>query len=323
MKNLISRIYLFFSMLFSFNPLKPRMENFETFSPNGKRQSIATGVERNTQRAFSRAMGFESLEEFEGMDDYEGLDDYDSYEELEEQYENLRRAGHRNPNGAMRKKHGKKWMGTKKSGKTLVGGAASGANATVSITATRLTFSIPYDLPVQLFNVMDNYADNSVLRRYLPAGVVLASSNTDATRTNWNFVFTQGANTDIVQISCTEVSYNKLQLATQSDLFRVGRTLYKISDETQQTAFQGKFIVVSQSLFGFGKENPLTLSTYIKPSNYRKDSVIITEAFDIDKQSGVILTLPKIGGVIPAGYVFSVNLGVSISVFNQWNKAKL
>lgn len=317
-KNFLSRIYLFFLMLFSYNPIKPAVENFETFSPNGKRQSIAKGVERNTKRAFDRAMGFESFDDLEG-ENLEGLEDY---EEMEEAYENLRKAGHPSPNKAMSKKYGRKWMGTKRSPSTLVGKSAQGADATVTVTAVRQSFNIPADLPIQLFNVIDNYADNSVLRRYLPAGVTLSLSNTDATRTNWIFQFTQGNLVDNVIVSCSEVSYNKLQLATQSDLFKVGRTLYKISDENQQQAFSGKFIIVSQSLFGFGKENPLTLTSYIKPNNFRKDSVVISQAFDIDKQSGVIMTLPYVAGASPT-YKFSINLGISVSVFQQWNKKAL
>lgn len=326
MKKAISRIYLFLCMLFSYNPLKPRLEYLEFLSPNDKRQAIAAGMERNTQRAFSRAMGFESFDDLEESYEDEGYEE--GYEELEEAYENLVRAGHRRPHSAMSAKYGRRWKGvrgggTKKSGKTLVGRNMAGANATISITATRLTFNIPDDLPIQIFNVMDNYADNSVLRRYLPAGVVLTLSSTDATRTNWLFQFTKGALTDIVRVSCSEVSYNKLQLATQSDLFRVSKTLYKFSDELQQQTLTGKFIIVSQSLFGFGKENPLTLNNYFDPKNQSKSSIVITDAYDIDKQSGIVMTLPAIGGVIPVGYTFNINLAMSISIYSQWNKASL
>lgn len=324
MKNLINRIYLFFAMLFSYNPLKPRLEHLEMFSANDKRQQISRNVERNTERAFSRAMGFESFDDYE--ENYDDLEE--GYEELEESYENLRRAGHRNPHGAMKKRYGGRWKGvrgggTKRSGNTLVGRNMQGANATVQVTATRQTFNIPFDLPVQLFNVLDNTADNSVLRRYLPVGVVLGSSTPDATRTNWVFQFIQGANIDTVIVSCSEVGYVKIQNATASDLFRVSKTLYKFSDEVQQQTLAGKFIIVSQSLFGFGKENPLTLNNYFDPKNQSKSSVVITDAYDIDKQSGIVMTLPAIGGVIPAGYKFSISLALSISVFNQWNKAKL
>lgn len=318
MKKFLNRLYLFACMFFSYNPIKPTLEHFETFTPTGKRASITKNVERNTQRAFSRAMGFESFDDYEN----ENIEDYDDYESLENDYENLRRAGHPNPNSAMKKKHGNKWMGTKRSGKTLVGKSAQGADATVTVTAVRQSFNIQTDLPIQLFNVVDNYSDNSVLRRYLPVGVSLTFSNTDATRTNWLFTFTQGALVDTVIVSCSEVSYNKLQLATQSDLFKIGRILYKISDENQQQAFSGKFIVVSQSLFGFGKENPLTLTNYIKPSNFRKDSVVISQALDIDKQSGVIMTIPYVAGA-GVGYKFGITLGISVSVFQQWNKQKL
>lgn len=323
MKNFLRSIYCVLLHIMSLNPLRPRLEALEFFSPTGKRGMITEAMERNTDRAFNRAMGFESFDDYE-----EGYDDYEEgYDDLEEQYENLVRAKHPRPHSVMEKRYGRRWKGvrgggTKKSGHTLIGRNMSGANATINVTATRQTFNIAADLPIQLFNVIDNYADNTVLRRYLPAGVTLTFSSTDSTRTNWIFQFTQGANVDTVIVSCSEVGYNKLQLATQSDLFRVAKTLYKFSDENQQQTLNGKFIIVSQSLFGFGKENPMTLQNYYDPKNFSKSAVIIPDAYDIDKQSGIIMTLPAVTNA-PNGYKFSISCALSISVFNQWNKAKL
>ena len=129
-------------------------------------------IKNNTDRAFKRAFNLESFEHLEeGYE--EGLEDYEEgYEELEEQYENLRRAGHRNPHAAMKAKHGSRWKGkvaTKKSHNTLVGATGTGAEATFTVNVKRLTFNIATDLPVEVFNVIDNYSDNAVLRRYLPA----------------------------------------------------------------------------------------------------------------------------------------------------------
>jgi len=327
MKNFFNSLYAFALMLCAFNPLRARAEHLEFLSPREKRQRITAGVERNLQRATERAFeGMENMEEYEESyeeleDLAEGLSDYEK-ESYEQEFYELENAVGRNAAkkkfAAKRGKRGRAWLATKSSG-SLAGGKQNGATATVQVTITRLTFRIVKDLPIQMFNVIDNYADSAIIKEFLPAGVTLVSSNTDATRTNWEFVFSDGVNTDKVVISCSETAYNKLQYATNTDLFRVGKTLYKISDETQQQAFNGKFVIVSGSLFGFAKKNPLTLTNYIDPKNFRKDAVNITQAYDIDKQTGVILTVPYVAGA-GVGYTFSITLGISVSVFQQWTK---
>ena len=327
MKNFISRFYFIFLTLCSFNPLRPRLEHLEFFSPKGKRQRITKAIDTNLDRANARAFSFEHLEDVEDMEQTAGgLSSFEmeTYErEFLEELENV--GGNQQlAHAKIGKKYGKRgrawsYMASKKSTRSLTGAQRGGEVATVTVIATRTSMNINKDLPVQIFNVMDNYADSSVLKRYLPAGVTLVSSNTDATRTNWVFTFQSGSAVDTVVVSCSEVSYNKLQYATNSDLMRIGRTLYKISDKTQQQAFSQRFEIVTQSLFGFGKQNPLTLTNYIDPANFREDSVVISTAFDIDKQSGIIMGVPYVSG----GSTFSTTLGLSISRFDQWNRTKL
>lgn len=297
------------------------------------------GLTRNLYNAHERVMSYENFNGDENYEeDYE--DDYEeAYENLSvgeqealesEYYENAEEYGEHVAKARMRQK-GKKGqgflrygLGTKAKSSTLTGAIRAGyAKATFAVKVTRNSFNINATLPVEIFNVIDIYADNATIKRYLPAGVVLASSNVDATRTNWVFTFQQGNVTDTVTVSCAELAYNKLVLATQSDLMRIGSILYKISDQNQQQQFSAPFTVVEQTLFGKGKENPLTITNFINPRDFRLDTVNLRVSMDIDKQTGFVMGMTYPTGQITQGYTNSVTLSFTVTMFDQWTRSKM
>lgn len=350
MKTFLKRLYAFFSLLFSFNPLRPRMEHIEYFSPNGKRQRMVS-VENNlddaenfVNRAKTRARSLEHIEDNyedyddeslqECYDDMTGSEKQDYEREFYEDVEHYKRRGSSTSAARskalanMQKRHGKKGaalarfrMGVKPRTGTLTGkNIQTGASATFNINITRETFNIALPLPVEVFNVIDCLSDVATLKKYLPAGVVLANAATDATRTNFVFQFAQGVNVDTIVVSCSEVAYFKFLNSTTTDMLRVGRILYKVSNENTQTQFTQRFVIVEQTLFGLGKENPITVQNFINPSDYRKDSLIINTAFDVDKQTGIIVGMTN-ENVALAPNVLS--LGISVSIFEQWTRNKM
>lgn len=332
MKKFISRIYLALTALFSYNPLSPRLEHLEFFSPKGKSQRISKGIDTNLDRAHSRAMNLESFESMENAEDLENysesLEGYDreNYNsEYLEELENYRRKGHSNPRRAARKSVNARYYGKKKSSKSLTGAAHKGAiAASYTINVQRLTNRITKDLPVMVFNNIDILSDFSILKRYLPAGVGILGIQPAANRADLSIGFIEISTgfVDTIVISCSEVAYTKLLAATVTDLMQIGKTLYKISDEAQQQAFNQKMIVVSQSLFGFGKENPITLTSYVNPRDFRKDSVNIPLAIDIDKQTGLVVGIPYVNTAVP-NYTFTTTLAIDVNMYDQWTRSSM
>lgn len=298
-------------------------------------------VETNLDRADKRARTLEHFDEFDGdnYEDYSSMSQGEKSDYEREFYDDMEHYKKRGSNtvGAkekalqnLYKRHGAKGrafaryrLGVKPSAGSLTGAnIQTGAQATFNINITRNSFNINADLPCQVFNVIDCLADLQVLKKYVPAGVTLvtASSYVDANRQNFVFTYQLGAQVDTITISCSEVGYAKFLLATQTDMLRIGRVLYKISNETTQTQFIQKFVVVEQGMYGYGKENPITIQNFINPSDYRKDSLVMNTAFDIDKQTGIIVGMTKENVALAPN---TLSLGISVTIFDQWTRKKM
>lgn len=328
-----------FLMLCSFNPLRPRIAHYDFTSPNGKRTQRVT-MDAILNRAEKRAQQLEHYDDnFD--DNYEDYEDFDSNEaaswerEYYDDYEHYRRRGANNAtarNKALEmlyKRRGnrgrafaQKRLGVKGSTRSLTGtNIHTGAAATFNVNITRNSFNIPFALPVQLFNAIDTFSTSAIVKKYLPANVALSGVNINGTSGNVTYTFVApGPISDTITIACNEVPYSKFLYASITDLLRVGRVLYKISNETIQTQFDQQFTVVEQGMYGFAKENPITLSNFINPSDYRKDSIVVNTAFDIDKQTGIVVGMTNQNVALAAN---TLSLGMSVTIFDQWTRNKL
>jgi hypothetical protein len=160
--------------------------------------------------------------------------------------------------------------------------------ADFTINVTRNSNNIASALPFLLFGV--NYVENQyreLLTPFLLNSVVLTSVAYDSSG-NMVFTYTLGVAVDTVTVSCNEAPYSVFLQSTRTDLIKIQKVRYNISDTTKLANYSQPMAVVSKSLFGTLVNNKISVTKYKNPTQFQNGIVDVMASFDVDKTKGLV-----------------------------------
>lgn len=194
-------------------------------------------------------------------------------------------------------------------------------NAQFSINIKRVTNTIDAVLPVPIFGttqLQEVYA--SSLKGLLPVGVSISSiavGNGAANSQIALITYTDGTNSDTIQVSCSTVGYGALLAALMTDTMRINKIRYTISDSTKLAQYLNPINFFKKSLFGKSDNDSLTPDTYRVPSQNQNTMIDIDTQFYVDKDTVVIVSM---GG---NGNNFVVGLNMFVGEYKKLNASNL
>lgn len=246
----------------------------------------------------------------------------ESLEAFDETVENFVKIGYKMPEAKrMAVASMKETIGSSR-GVNPVGRGADkyGAAAQFDIKVTRNTGNINRVLPVALFGAIDyegNYS--AVLGTYLPSGVSVTVAKTSG---NMVFTYTEGAATDTITVTCSQVAYNSFLQATITDVMSVRAIRYTLTDNTQLTNFDNIFAFVKRSLYGSDKRDNISVTSYREPNQYQSGIIDIGNVKDgnsnvttIDKETSLVIGMND----LLASGAFTATLSLFVNAYNKLN----
>jgi hypothetical protein len=188
----------------------------------------------------------------------------------------------------------------------LVGMSAQQASGNVlsaanfGITVKRVTADLAVPLPFVLFGQQDSKNGyRQLLGGLLPAGITLTSVDIgeDAGQPDKAvFSYTDGTDTDTVEVTCGTYPYPSLLEASGSDQMRMSKIRLELSDSTKGAQFREDIRTKSNSPFGKNTENSINATAFRRPDQFQNGIVDLDAIFDIDKETSVISKiLPVVG----------------------------
>ena len=250
--------------------------------------------------------------------------DLESLEAFDSTVENFVRLGHNMPNArkmAVRAMKGEERIGASKNVAVMGNGADKyGAAAQFDIRVTRNTGAINRVLPVALFGAIDfegNYS--AVLGTYLPSAVTYTVAKSGG---NMVFTYTEGAATDTITVTCSQVAYNSFLQSTITDVMSVRAIRYTLTDTTQLSNFDNLFAVVKRSLYGSDKRDNISVTSYREPNQFQSGIIDIgdvknggSNVLTIDKETSVVIGM---NDTLASG-AFTATLSLFVNSYNKLN----
>lgn len=246
----------------------------------------------------------------------------ESLEAFDETVENFVKIGYKMPEAKrMAVASMKETIGSSR-GVNPVGRGADkyGAAAQFDIKVTRNTGNINRTLPVALFGAIDyegNYS--AVLGTYLPSGVSVSVAKSSG---NMVFTYVEGAATDTITVTCSQVAYNSFLQATITDVMSVRAIRYTLTDNTQLTNFDNIFAFVKRSLYGSDKRDNISVTSYREPNQFQSGIIDIGNVKDgnsnvttIDKETSLVIGMNDLVGAT----AFTATLSLFVNAYNKLN----
>lgn len=190
------------------------------------------------------------------------------------------------------------------------------AAAQFDITAKRVTATINQALPVPFFGVLDLENGFTNLLN-LPAGVTLSDLNIGTTKgvafaNKLELEFTDGVNTDVVEITSSTYFYPSLLKSTITDLLKLSKMRYSVSDTTQIAQFSQSLNVVSRSMFGKVSSNSISVAAFKQPNQFQQGIIDIDGEIEVDKETSIQTAIIPVAG-------FSFTLSMWVEKFFRQN----
>ena len=186
--------------------------------------------------------------------------------------------------------------------------------ATFDIIITRNTATLPFTLPVALFGVLDQESDYvEVISSFIPVGVTYTIAR-GADRKSLNFVFTNGIDTDTINVSCNQVPYVNLLIAGLDSVFKMQQNKLQISDVAQQLQFSKAISVFNKSFFGHSENDTITPNQYKSDLQNQNDIRTINQILDIDKQRSLVFQIVPVAN-------FSVTMSSFVQKYDKGQSA--
>jgi hypothetical protein len=193
-----------------------------------------------------------------------------------------------------------------------------GIEALLDITVTRLTNTIAESLEFALFgqNQFSTKYDGII---QLSSGMTLVIDTTDPNQVD--FVFTKGANTDIVRVTSSQLPYLSFLDSLASDMFQSDKIRYSLGDATQLVQFSKAIFFVNRSLFGNSGRVPLPVNSFKDP--FQQQNGIIDLGTDlkplkmkVDKNSTLVTSIIPVAG-------FNFTMSFFVNKLEKINRASL
>lgn len=190
------------------------------------------------------------------------------------------------------------------------------AAAQFDITAKRITANIASALPVPFFGALDLENGFTNLLN-LPAGVTLSDMNIGTTKgvafaNKLELEFTDGVGTDTVEITSSTYFYPSLLKSTITDLLKLSKMRYSISDTTQIAQFSQSLNVVSRSMFGKVNSNNISVGAFKQPNQFQQGIIDIDGEIEVDKETSIQTAIIPVVG-------FSFTLSMWVEKFFRQN----
>jgi hypothetical protein len=192
--------------------------------------------------------------------------------------------------------------------------------AQFDLNVRRLTNAIAQPVPIALFGTTHLRSGYS---QFLIPGVgttvvVVGGLNTPTAGTTdrIRFTFTNGANVDIVEVTCNQVPYPVFLEALGADIFRISNVRYDITNTADVIQFAQSHKFTSKSLFGKLSEDDITIAAYKKPEQFQPGIVDIPIAANIDKETMLILNVTDVA----TAYPFNFQLHVFVEKFQKHDR---
>lgn len=195
--------------------------------------------------------------------------------------------------------------------------------AQFDINVTRLTNTIAFPLQCAIFgttHLRSGYSQFIVN----PAGVtntVVGGLNTPVAGTTdrIRFIYTDGVNTDRIDITCNQVPYPVFLEALGADIFRISNIRYQLTNAADTIQFAQAHKFQGKSLFGKGADDDVNIGAYKKPEQFQPGIIDIPIAADIDKET---MFMPTVTNTATA-YPFNFTLSVFVEQFNKHDRLKM
>lgn len=193
--------------------------------------------------------------------------------------------------------------------------------AQFTLRISRLTANINGNLPVALFGGNRSAAQFvNDLTIGLPAGTtydgmvggkVAAAPPSIALADRLQFSFTQGGNTDLLQVECDENPYPEILAATEFTPMVINTIRMGLSDETKNAQFNMGIKAIRSSTFGKETKQTIVPQTQKSPMQFQSGIVDLVDFPSvIDAQTYFILpVLPEAG--------FAISLSFNVQAFSR------
>jgi hypothetical protein len=189
------------------------------------------------------------------------------------------------------------------------------AAAQFDLNIYRKTKALAFDLPVVLFSSIELASGYKKLIT-TPSGLTLVvTASPSATNPEIvEFSYTNGVDTDIVEVSCNGAAYTSLIEALKTDLIKMSKIRMRISDTSGSNTdqFTKPFTLINRSLFGTQKETPVSIGSFENPGDFKDNIVDVNGVLDIDKESGIRLYVRQSAG-------FTITLSAFVQHFRKHN----
>lgn len=247
--------------------------------------------------------------------------DFDSFEADQFEVDNLvKKIRKGQPLTTYEKKLATKVMGTPRVSQSGGGKfASSNAVASFNMTVNRLTHTIHQTLPVFIgaSDLLSN-GYREALAGYLPAGVTLSAvqygTNAGAPfATRVSFTFTEGVNTDKIEITCGTLPYPSFLAALNRNKMILSKLRINVPNvASASTQFSQNLTVYERTLFGKGATNDIQISGEFTPNQFQNGIVDIDEPIELLSNKGFIVP------VIDAGIdSYLLNFTGKVQVFER------
>jgi hypothetical protein len=191
----------------------------------------------------------------------------------------------------------------------------AGLAAQFDIKIQRLTAAVPADLPVPIFGAFDIASKYNAILNF-PAGVSISAIAIGAVgkENTVAISYTDGVNTDIVDITISQYDYPSFLQALLGSRFIVSNARYSISN-TSATGLQQltkTFNSIERSMFGALLQNNIPLASAKTPYQNQVGIVDINGTFNVTAQTTWVLNFQQLANqeVTISAFVTQSNKGV-------------
>ena len=182
--------------------------------------------------------------------------------------------------------------------------------AQFDINIRRLTNTIAQPVPIAIFGT--THLRSGYSQFLIPGGgttvTVVGGLNTPTAGTTdrIRFTFVNGANTDIVDVTCNQVPYPVFLEALGADLFKISNIRYEITNNADIIQFSQQHNFTSKSLFGKQTSDDITIGAYKKPEQFQPGIVDIPISANIDKETMFLMNVTESASAYPLNFQLHV-----------------
>lgn len=174
-----------------------------------------------------------------------------------------------------------------------------GVTAQFDVNVKRLTTNLSQDLPVALFGTSALQAGyQSVIP--VPSGLTLTvtAGLTASDRGKVIFSYTDGTNTDIVEVTSTTIQYPELVSALNVDLLEYNQIKVSLAGNGSDVSQFNKSIEFAvNNLFGSKSRDTITPAAYVRSGQFQANQVDLPVTGKLDKETSFLVKVVPIANL--------------------------